>query len=182
MAKIAVLIGPEFEDSEYAEPARAFREAGHDLVHIGMETGTVRGKQGKEQATIDATADQANVDEYDALFIPGGHSPDNIRRDENVVRFAQEFAQTGKPILAICHGPQILMAADQVQGRTLTAWRTVQHDLQLAGVDVKDEAVVTDRNLVTSRQPDDIPQFIDASLAMLERAGGEAGGKVGAEA
>ncbi len=179
MARIAVLIGPEFEDSEYAQPAKALRDAGHELTHVGIAQGEVKGKNGKATATIDLLAQRAKAADFDALFIPGGHSPDNIRKDKDVVRLAKEMLESGKPVLAICHGPQVLLSAGMVRGRTMTAWQTVQKDLELAGAIVHDEKVVADGNLVTSRKPDDIPFFIDASLEKLgsgkERARGVAG-------
>lgn len=181
MARIAVLIGPGFEDAEYTGPARALEDAGHTLVRVGVEPGEVRGKHG-EKATVEKACADVSMNDFDALFIPGGNSPDNIRRDEDVVGFAKEFMMSGKPVLAICHGPQVLISGDAVRGRTMTAWTTVQKDLELAGADVKDERVVVDGNLVTSRGPDDIPYFIDASLELLAQAGPADRGAVGAEA
>jgi protease I len=165
--RIAVLIGDGFEDSEYFEPARALRDAGHRLTHIGIEEGEAKGKQGKATVRIDLTAGEASPDEFDALFIPGGHSPDHIRADDRIVAFAKAMLDANKPVLAICHGPQVLISAGAVKGRTMTAWKTVQKDLELAGALVRDEKVVVDGNLVTSRQPDDIPFFVDASLERL---------------
>lgn len=167
--RIAVLIADEYEDSEYRKPADAFREAGHELVHVGLELGTVMGKHG-DTCKIDRLISDVVEREFDALFIPGGHSPDNLRGDPDVLDFTQEFVESGKPTLLICHGPQILLSAGLVPGRRLTAWTTVQGDLQKAGADVQDEEVVEDGNLLSSRNPDDIPAFIKSSLKMLQRA------------
>lgn len=182
MARIAVLIGQEFEDSEYTEPAQAFEAAGHVLLHVGTERGEVRGKNGESAVVVEKRCDEVSIDDFDALFIPGGHSPDNLRADEIIVQFARGFLESGKPVLAICHGPQILISGDAVEGRTMTAWKTVQKDLAYAGADVVDERVVIDKNLVTSRSPDDLPYFIDASLEKLAAAGLPDRGAVGAEA
>jgi protease I len=118
---------------------------------------------------IDRSIDEAKVGDYDLLFLPGGHSPDNLRADKRFVDFVRDFEQTGKPIAAVCHGPQLLAAAHLVKGRTLTAWKTVQDDLRQMGANVKDEAVVVDRNWITSRQPADLDQFSNAILATLGR-------------
>ena len=173
MARIACVLGPGFEDSEFKDPYDAFRKAGHEVDVIGVEAGKeLTGDKGKVKLTPHLSFKDAKVGDYDALFIPGGHSPDFLRRDDQAVRFVAEFDRTGKPVLAICHGPQLLMAARRVKGRTLTAWKTIQGDLELVDdVTVRDEPVVVDRNWVTSRQPSDIPDFVDASVKKLKEAG-----------
>jgi protease I len=168
--KIACLLGPMFEDSEFEFPLQRFSDAGFDVDVIGTEPGaTVTGKRGDVTATIEKSIDDVSPQEYDLLFIPGGFSPDQLRADERFVRFVKEFDQTGKPIAAICHGPQLLAAAHVVKGRTLTAWRTIQDDLAQMGAIVKDDAVVIDRNWITSRQPDDLRSFSDAAVRALSR-------------
>jgi deglycase len=164
--RIACVLAEGFEDSEFKKPYDAFRDAGHEVVVIGKKKGDkIEGKQGKEKTKADLGIDEARPDDFQALFIPGGHSPDMLRAEPKFVLFTKAFAD--KPILAICHGPQLLMAADLVDGRRLTAWKTVQKDLEHTGAEVVDEEVVVDDNLVTSRQPDDIPAFIDRSLEVL---------------
>jgi deglycase len=108
-------------------------------------------------------------DEYDALFIPGGYSPDHLRLNPRVVSFTRAFFDADKPVFAICHGPQLLITARVVKGRTLTAWPTIQDDLRQLGAKVVDQEVAVDGNLVTSRKPDDIPAFIRESLKVLEK-------------
>ncbi|MGZ3439277.1 MAG: DJ-1/PfpI/YhbO family deglycase/protease [Polyangia bacterium] len=167
--RIACVLAEGFEDSEFRKPYDALRDAGHEVVVIGKKKGEkLEGKAGKEKTKADLGIDEAHAEDYHALFIPGGHSPDMLRADPRFVAFTKAFAD--KPILAICHGPQLLMSAGLVQGRRMTAWKTVQVDLQLAGVDVVDEAVVVDGNLVTSRQPGDIPEFIERSLELLRHS------------
>lgn len=164
--RIACVLGPGFEDSEFKVPYDEFRKAGHEVVVIGSKKGeTLEGDKGKEKAQADVGIDDVTPEDFDALFIPGGHSPDKLRANPKFVAFVRGFES--KPILAICHGPQLLMAADMVDGRRLTAWKTIQGDLRYTDADVVDEEVVVDGNLVTSRQPQDIPAFVRASLDML---------------
>jgi protease I len=166
--RIACVLAEGFEDSEFKKPYDAFRDAGHEVVVIGSKKGDkLSGKNGKEKIKADVGIDEANADEFQALFIPGGHSPDVLRGDPKFVAFTREFAE--EPILAICHGPQLLMTAGMVEGRRMTAWKTVQEDLRCAGAEVVDEPVVVDGELVTSRQPSDIPAFIERSLAVLRQ-------------
>ena len=104
----------------------------------------------------------------DGLLIPGGQSPDHLRADPRMVEFVKAFDRAGKLVAAVCHGPQLLIAAHLVKGRTLTAWQTVQDDLQQMGATVKDEPVVKDRNWITSRKPDDLEAFSAAIVEELE--------------
>ena len=165
--RIAALVGPDFEDSEFRVPYDRFRKAGHEVVVVGQRKGeTLTGKKGKERAQVDIALDEARPEQFDALFIPGGHSPDHLRADDRAVEFVQRFRD--KPIFAICHGPQLLITAGMVSDRTMTAWKTIQVDLDCAGAKVVDKEVVVDRNLVTSRKPDDIDAFVRESLRLLE--------------
>jgi protease I len=165
--RIACVLAADFEDVELRKPYDAFRDAGHDVVIIGASEGErLGGKRGREQITVEESIGDASADDFDALFIPGGYSPDKLRADRRFVDFARAFAD--KPIFAVCHGPQLLLTAGMVRGRTLTAWSTVQDDLRLGGARVLDEKVVVDRNLVTSRKPDDLDAFAHAALRLLE--------------
>lgn len=168
MGKIAVIIADLFEDSEYTNPAEAFLAAGHDLIHVGFEEGkTVKGKKKETPVTIDLAVAEASVDDFDALLIPGGYSPDQLRADENAVRFVRSFVESNKPVFSICHGPQILITADVLRGRKITGYKSIIQDIKNAGADFQDEEVVEDGNLVSSRTPEDLPAFIQASLAKL---------------
>jgi protease I len=168
MAKIAVLLSTDFEDSEYRVPADRLRQAGHELTLIGTRAGdTVKGKKGKESATLDASARERKAADFDGLLIPGGYSPDHLRTDEAVVRLVQDFGQSGKPIAAVCHGPQLLIEADLVRGKTVTSWPSVRTDLKNAGANWVDQQVVRDGALITSRKPDDLEAFTSAFLAAL---------------
>jgi protease I len=168
MDKVACLLAPDFEDSELKIPYDRLRAAGYGVDVIGTEAGKqLEGKKGKETILTDKTIDEAQPADYQALLIPGGYSPDQLRADERFLKFVREFDAQKKPVFAVCHGPQLLMTAGLVKGRTLTAWRTVQGDLKAAGATVKDLPVVVDGNWVTSRQPEDLDAFSEAILKTL---------------
>lgn len=168
MSKIAVLITDGFEDSEYTQPARAFKQAGHELTRIGLKAGeTVKGKRGQAQTTIDKTVNDVSADDFDALLIPGGFSPDKLRAHKEPVEFVKKFVESGKPVFAICHGPQLLISAGVLKGRKCTGWTSIVQDIKNAGAEFVDAEVVVDDNLVTSRQPKDLPAFIKKCLEKL---------------
>ncbi|HWO97168.1 MAG TPA: type 1 glutamine amidotransferase domain-containing protein [Bacillus sp. (in: firmicutes)] len=167
--KIAVLMTDMYEDSEYTEPATALKEAGHELVVIEKEKGkTVKGKQGESTETIDVSIDEAKAEEFDALFLPGGFSPDILRAEDRFVAFAKEMMEAKKPVMAICHGPQLLITAETLKGRDVTGYKSIAVDLKNAGATFHDkEVVVCGNQLITSRTPDDLPAFIRESLNVL---------------
>ena len=168
MSKIAVMITDMFEDSEYTQPAEAFKKAGHELVHIGLKSGaTVKGKKQGTPVKIDKTAREVKVDEFDALLIPGGYSPDKLRVDDQVVKFVKEFVESGKPVCSICHAPQLLITAQVLQGRKITGWKSLIQDIKNAGAEFIDQEVVEDGNLISSRSPADLPAFIRACSQKL---------------
>jgi protease I len=170
--RIACLLDNDFEDSEFRKPYDAFTAAGHDVVVIGFKADSkLTGKDGREVTRSDRGIAEVSPDEFDALFLPGGYSPDHLRADQRMVDFTKAFFDRERPVFAVCHGPQLLISAGVVQGRTMTAWKTVQVDLRAAGAKVVDQPVVVDRNLVTSRQPDDLDAFDKASLALLDQVG-----------
>jgi protease I len=170
MAKIAVIITEMFEDVEYTQPAEAFRKEGHSLVHVGLKQGeTVKGKKKETPVTIDKAVSDVTADDFDALLIPGGYSPDKLRIDEDAVAFARNFVQSGKPVFSICHAPQLLITARVLDGRRMTGYKSVIQDIKNAGAEFVDAEVVVDGNLVTSRNPDDLPAFIKASLEKLPK-------------
>lgn len=168
MAKIAVLIEDLFEDSEYTKPAEAFIDAGHELVHIGLKPGQeVEGKRLGVKVKIDSPVGDVSPSHFDALLIPGGYSPDRLRAYPEPVKFVSDFMQSGKPVFSICHAPQILITAESLKGRKVTGWKSIIQDIKNAGAEFKDEEVVIDGNLVSSRSPADLPAFISASLDKL---------------
>lgn len=167
--KVAVLITDGFEDSEFTSPAEAYAKAGHAIVTIEMQAGkTIKGKQGKAEVKIDKDIDHVSAAEFDALLLPGGHSPDSLRGDDRFVQFTKDFVASGKPIFAICHGPQLLISANGVRGRKMTCVKAIAIDLRNAGADFYDKEVVVDDDLlVTSRTPEDLPAFNRESLRIL---------------
>jgi protease I len=168
MAKIAVIIHNLFEDSEYTEPAEAFREKGHQLIHVGLEAGrTVKGKKKGTEVKIDKAVGDVSVKDFDALLIPGGYSPDQLRVDEKAVRFAGDFVKSGKPVFAICHAGQLLITAQVLKGRRFTGYTSIIQDIKNAGAEFVDREVVVDGNLVSSRNPNDIPAFVKEALKKL---------------
>jgi len=166
--KVAILLGPEFEDSEFQIPYDRLNAEGFEVDIIGREVGQeLEGDKHRVRIRATRSIADARPQDYDELLIPGGHSPDNLRADERFVRFVREFDASKKPLAAVCHGPQLLIAAGLVKGRTLTAWSTIQDDLRQIGANVKDEPVVRDQNWITSRKPDDLQQFSDAAIQAL---------------
>jgi len=175
--KVACLLGEGFEDSEFRKPYDALRSAGYVVDIIGKELGKeVKGKQGKDKVKIELPITDVKPEDYAMLFIPGGHSPDTLRADKRFVQFVKDFDALHRPIAAVCHGPQLLMAAGLVgRGRTLTGWTTVQEDLKYTGATVKDEPLVRDANWITSRKPEDLDVFTSAMLEALKYVGSEMG-------
>lgn len=163
MATVAFLLASGFEESEFRIPFEGLRQAGHAVVILGTRAhALVRGKHGKDQATIDDAAADRRPEEFDALVIPGGKSPARLRTDPRVVAFVGHFAATGRPLAAICHGPELLAAAGVVAGRTLTSWPAIRHELEAHGARWLDAPVVTDRGFITSRKPLDVAAFTAA--------------------
>jgi protease I len=161
--KIAFLAAEMFEEVELAKPWKALEQAGADLELVSLEDGEVQGFNHYDKAgsyKVDKTVEEANASDYDALVLPGGvGNPDNLRQDENAVRFVHDFFEQGKPVGAICHAPWTLIEAGVVRGRTLTSFPSLQTDIRNAGGNWVDEEVHVDNGLVTSRKPDDIPAF-----------------------
>jgi len=169
--KVACLLGEGFEDSEFRIPYDRVRNEGYQVDIIGPKAGMeLKGYRGKEKVKADKGIDEVRPEDYIGLLIPGGYSPDHLRADQRFVEFVKRFDALKRPLAAVCHGPQLLLSARLVRGRTLTAWPTVQVDLELAGAKVKDEPVVIDQNWITSRKPDDLQQFSEAFVQALRKA------------
>lgn len=168
--KIAVVLDNLFEDVEYTSPVEALKNEGHEITVIGKETGTVKGKSEDTEVQVDKAISDVKPEDFDALLIPGGFSPDMLRGDEQgrFGEFTKHFVQAEKPVFAICHGPQLLIDTDLLKGKKLTGYLSVRKDLENAGATVVDESVVVDSNIVTSRTPDDLEDFNRESLALLK--------------
>jgi len=183
--KVAIIAADMFEQVELVEPRKALDEAGATTEVISLKPGQIQGFNHYDKADkveVDKTIEEVEASDYDALMIPGGvGNPDQLRTDENVVRFLQDFYESGKPIAAICHGPWVLVESGIVRGRKLTSWPSLQTDIRNAGGEWVDEKVVVDQGIVTSRKPDDIPAF---NKKMIEEfaEGKHARGRTSAEA
>ncbi len=170
MAKVAFIMDEVFEDAEFKVPYERVKELGHQPVVVGLEKGKkLEGKKGKETITTDASIDDVSVDEFDALVIPGGYSPDKIRTNPKMIEFTRGIFHADKPVAAICHAGWVLAEADLVRGKTVTSWPSIKTDLVNAGAQWVDQEVVEDGNLITSRKPDDLEAFSKTLLAQLEQ-------------
>lgn len=175
MARIAFVLGEDFEDSEFRKPYDGLKAAGHTVEVLGVKAGEVmKGKLGKEEVKIERAAADQDPASYDALVIPGGYSPDHLRMNEGVVGFVREMVRAGKLIAAVCHGPQLLIEVEAVRGKTMTSWPSVKTDLKNAGASWVDREVVVDGKLITSRKPGDLAAFTDAIKSQLGGAGSQA--------
>lgn len=165
--KVAILIATAFQDEEATQPAEFLENLGVAVSYVGVERTTYKGKYGRQEVTVDKTFNEVKPEEFDAVVIPGGSAPEHLRVEEAPVHFIREFAKLRRPIAAICHGPQLLITADLLRGRTITCYQGIRDDVKLAGANYLDEPVVVDGNLITSRKPEDIPVFNDALALAL---------------
>jgi protease I len=163
-----------FEEWELFGPRQILQKRGAEVVLASPKLepiqATVHDDPGR---TIrpDMTVEEANADDFDALILPGGvRNPDHLRMNVRTIELIKQFAEQGKPIGAICHGPWLLVEADLLRGRTATSWPSIRTDLRNAGANVIDEAAVTDGNIVTSRNPQDVEEFTNAIIDLVEDA------------
>ena len=157
--KVAILSTNGFEDSELTGPREAVEAAGATAVVVAPEAGTIEGKKGAN-VDVDLTTAEANAADFDALILPGGTgNADQIRMDEAAVAFVRELTQAGKPVGVICHGGWILTDADALRGVRMTSYPSLKTDLKSAGAEWVDEEVVADKQIISSRTPDDLPAF-----------------------
>lgn len=166
--RIAILAADGFEQSELEEPREALEEAGASTVVISPEDGEIRGwseDQWGNFVQVDEILSQAHPEDYDALLLPGGvQNPDTLRTIPQAVDFVRAFFEAGKPVAAICHGPQLLIEAGVLKGRKVTSFASIKTDLINAGAKWVDQPVVCDHGLVTSRRPADIPRFAEKMI------------------
>lgn len=167
--KVAILIENGFEDSEFKIPYTALRQAKAQVWVLGARMNEeYKGKRGKETVKPDATVTEVRSEDFDAIVIPGGTAPDKIRTNPNAVRLIMNAMAQDKIVAAVCHGPQVLIEADQLRGKQATGFRSIRKDMQNAGATYIDESAVVDGNLLTSRQPGDLGMF---STILLSRLG-----------
>ncbi|MBX6755323.1 type 1 glutamine amidotransferase domain-containing protein [Thermorudis peleae] len=164
--RIAMIVANNFEDVEATDPKSYLEQHGATVVVIGLNREPITGKKGAVLQP-DKTIDEVSVDDFDALVIPGGGSPENLRIDDRAVAFARQFVESGKLVAAICHGPQLLISAGVLRGRTVTCVNKIRDDVKNAGANYVDQPVVIDGNLITSRVPADLPQFDEAIAKAL---------------
>jgi protease I len=168
--RVTILVEGEFEDRELTGPLEALRGAGVTVTIAGATAGAeYRGKRGDAVIKADVAAGSVKVRDLDALVIPGGHAPDKMRMRHAMVDLARDTMEAGKPVAAICHGPQLLISSNSLRGRTLTCWPSIAVDVKNAGGLYVDKPVVEDGNLITSRKPDDVPMFSEAILRALAK-------------
>jgi protease I len=161
---IAILAADGVEQVEYERPKQAVEEAGAATELLSLDDGEIQAVESdlnpKDKIAVDKKVADASPDDYDGLILPGGTiNPDNLRMDQDAIKFVQDFFKTGKPVGVICHGPWTLVEADLVRGRTLTSYPSLRTDIRNAGGNVVDEEVVVDNGLVSSRNPDDLDAF-----------------------
>ena len=173
-SRVLIVATDGFEEWELFGPREILQKRGAEVVLASPKRdpiqATVHDDPGK---TIrpDMTVDEAFADDFDALILPGGvRNPDHLRMNVRVIQLIRDFAEQGKPIGAICHGPWLLVEADLLRGRTATSWPSIRTDLRNAGANVVDEAAVTDGNIVTSRNPQDVEEFTNAVIDLIEDA------------
>jgi protease I len=166
--QVAVLVEEGFEERELLEPVEALRAAGATVVIVGPTSGgTFKGRRGEVTVTSDLAAGAARTRTFDAIVIPGGYAPDRMRMRHAMVDLVGDALAAGKVVAAICHGPQVLISADALRGRTLTCWPSIAIDVKNAGGLYFDKPVVEDGSLITSRKPDDVPLFCEAIIRTL---------------
>ena len=166
--RIAILAEEGFENSELIEPMRALKDAGARVLIVGSGSQeTYRGKRGGATVIVDATADKVKAEDFDAIIVPGGYAPNEMRLYQSMIDLVRKAHDSGKIIAAICHGPQLLISAEIVRGRRVTSWPSIAVDLRNAGADWVDAPVVQDGNLITSRKPADLPRFNKAIIEAL---------------
>ena len=173
-ARVLIVATDGFEEWELFGPKQILEKRRAEVVlaspSLDSIQATVHDDPGR---TIrpDLTIEQADPDDFDALILPGGvRNPDHLRLNVKAIELIRDFARQGKPIAAICHGPWLLIEADLVRGRTVTSWASIRTDLRNAGAKVVDEPAVTDGNIVTSRNPDDVEAFTEALIDLVENA------------
>jgi protease I len=171
--RVAVLATDGFEESELTEPVKALREAGAKPEVISLRPGKIQAFKHHDKSIkvdVDRTLDDVTADQYDAVMLPGGAlNADAMRAEPKVQSLLKQMVREGKPMAVICHAPWELISADLAQGRTMTSYHTIQDDIRNAGATWVDQEVVVDGNLVTSRQPSDLPAFNREMLTLFSK-------------
>ena len=164
--KALIISAGDFEDSELLVPYYRLKESGVEVTVASLTRWAITGKHGYE-VEVDRTLDEVNPDDYTLLVLPGGKAPAVVRKESKALEIARNFFARSKPVAAICHGPQILVSAGLLQGRHATCYMSVADELKKAGALYEDREVVVDANLVTSRQPADLPAFMRETMKQI---------------
>ncbi len=167
--RVAVLIEDEFEDSEVTGPVEGLAAAGLEVVVVGPVAGRAYTGRNGVQVTSDLAAGKARATDFDAVVVPGGYAPDRMRMRHAMVDLVRDMVAAGKPVAAICHGPQLLISVNALRGRTVTCWPSIAIDVKNAGGLYVDKPVVEDGPIITARKPDDIRPFTEAIIRALTR-------------
>ncbi len=165
-----IVSADDFEDTELLVPYYRLKEEGVHVDVASMRKGKIKGKHGYE-VRVDKALAEVNPDEYEMLVLPGGRAPGALRKEKKALDIIKSFFERDKPVAAICHGPQILISAGVIKGRTATCHESVAAELKEAGANYVDEEVVVDGNLVTSRQPSDLPAFMKGVMHKIKKKG-----------
>lgn len=168
--KALIISADNFEDTELLVPYYRLKEEGVHVEIASMEKGKIKGKHGYE-VDVDKVLKEVKPDDYDLLLLPGGKAPEAVRKDKYAIEIAKDFFRKKKPVSAICHGPQTLITAGLLKGRHATCYKSVATEMKEAGVLYEDKEVVVDGNLVTSRQPSDLPVFLRETMKMIKTKG-----------
>jgi protease I len=172
MKKMLIFLENGFEDSEFIYPYYRFQEEGYKLDIASTKAKQQYTGEHGVSFTSDMSVDDVDLNDYDAVIVPGGKGPDKMRLNSRFAEIVSEANGKGMVIAAICHGPQVLISADVVRGKTMTSWPSVRIDLKNAGANVVDQSAVTDGNMVTSRWPADLPDFCAATIILLHKIQG----------
>lgn len=163
-----IISADNFEDAELLVPYYRLKEEGIQVDIASVKKGKIKGKHGYE-VEVDKTLKEVNPDDYDILILPGGKAPETIRKEKEAITIAKHFFQKNKPVSAICHGPQTLISAGLLKGMHATCYKSVAQEMKDAGAIYEDREVVVDKNLITSRQPSDLPAFLRETMKMLKK-------------
>ena len=166
--KALIISADNFEDTELLVPYYRLKEEGIDVDIASLKKGPIKGKHGYV-VEANKTMKGVNPNDYDILILPGGKAPETIRKDKDALAIVKDFFQKNKPVSAICHGPQTLITAGLMKGRHATCYKSVAQEIKDAGALYEDKEVVVDGNLITSRQPSDLPAFMRETLKMLRK-------------
>jgi len=166
--KALIISADNFEDTELLVPYYRLKEEGVDVDIASIQKGTIKGKHGYEVQANKALK-EVNPDDYGILILPGGKAPETVRKDKNALEIAKYFFQKNKPVSAICHGPQTLITAGLMKGRHATSYKSVAQEMKDSGALYEDKEVVVDGNLITSRQPSDLPAFMREIMKVLRK-------------